>query len=260
MPLDFGKHDDVVYKHAPLVAVLCQVRFSPILSLLTEAGLTGLQTLLRDRYPKFEKDVETNVGLSNDGLKLERKAPLFTLTSEDGVWRVSIAVDFVALETPNYTNFGEFLLRMTEILDAVHRTLRPTSSVRVGLRKVNHLHSEAVTSPHEWSEIVNPVLLGALGCEEFPVAPVFALSDLRFQDGDNMLVVRHGLHPENPAIYILDQDYSTERPYDIDAPAEITNLLQHFSDGMTSFFSWGLTDKYKQTLGPEPRAETGARP
>lgn len=253
MALRFVEHPDVIFKRAPLTAVLSQVRFSPILALLTEAGATGFQALMRDEYPNFEKSLEANVALSDSSVKVERRAPVFRFSSADNLWRVSLAVDFVALETPSYTNFEEFLQRMAAALDAVHRTLRPSASVRIGLRKVNEVHLESGAEHHRWREVVNPELLGAVGHAAFPVSPDFAFCELRFPDQGNVLAVRHGLHPDKPDTYVIDQDYFSERPYEVDAALELTRLLQHFSDGMTSFFHWALTEQFKQSLGPTPR-------
>lgn len=253
MALEFGQHPDVVFDRAPLISVICQVRFSPILSLLTEAGATGFQTLIRADYPKFNKDLHAEVEVGDDHVRVDRRAPIYRFQSGDDVWRASLAADFVSLETASYTNFEEFLSRTSHLLDAVQRTLLPSPSVRVGLRKVNELHLAESAPMSAWREVVNPMLLGALAVDWPSIEPAFAYSEVRFDDDDNVLVVRHGMHPERPGIYLLDQDYYTERPYDIGAIPDISSLLQHFSEGMTSFFHWALQDDFKKSLQPRQR-------
>jgi uncharacterized protein (TIGR04255 family) len=255
--LVFAEHEDVVFDHAPLVAVIAQVRFPPILSLLTPAGATGFQTLLRNDYPEFKVDQQANVAVSERLVNVERRAPIFRLRSEDDRWTVSLAADFVALETATYRDFGDFLTRLSKVLDATCRTLRPARSVRVGLRKVNEI--QKATTNVSWRTMINPELLGVVDEPTLPATLSLALSELHFEDGTNTLVVRHGLHPERADVYLLDQDYSTDAPYDLYPDGDMATLLQHFSDGMTSLFHWALQREFKSTLGPQPR-NAGRKP
>jgi hypothetical protein len=48
-------------------------------------------------------------------------------------------------------------------------------------------------------------------------------------------------------------DYFTERRFGFDDLEPMRDLLQYFSDGITSFFHWAVLDSYKANLGPHPR-------
>ena len=67
------------------------------------------------------------------------------MIDEEGNWRVSLAIDFVALETPRYTDFGEFLDRLMFVLDVLDRTVNVGDSTRIGLRKINLLTHPSVS-------------------------------------------------------------------------------------------------------------------
>lgn len=260
MALDFGEHADVVFDHAPLLSVLCQVKFSPVLSLLTQAGATGFQAGLRDNYPTFlPVERAANVVFGPEQVGVQTAPPVWRMTDDSGKWTVGLAVDFVSLETSAYTHVEDFLGRFSEILSVLRSTIRPSDSSRIGFRKVNGVDLPMPGRTESLVGVVRPEMLGPLGADEFPVPIANFVSQLEFSEFEfNHLVVRYGLQTvESRQQYILDVDYFTERPYEIDAREEFLSLLRHFSEGITSFFHWAMDDDYKDSLGPRPRREVG---
>ncbi len=256
--LSFGDHEDVVFAAAPLDGVVCQCKFQPVMSLLGDSGVAGFQEALRAEYPNYEKVMSTEVQISSSGAQsLANQAPVYRLKSADEAWTVSIAVDSVALETPRYTDFSEFLQRMNHVLKVTSRTLHPASTTRVGLRKINNLKHPEVETPQDWSRFLRRELVGILAVDTFPTGIEFSLADVRFRDEDNWMIVRHGLHPQAQLHYLLDIDYYCERPYEIEADGPLTDLLQHYSDGATNFFHWCLLPLMKEHLRPQPRDGKG---
>lgn len=246
MALDFGDHPDVVYEHAPLLSVLCQVKFPPILSLMTMPGVAGFQSALTGEYPKL---VTPPTGPD--------APPVWRFQDEDERWTVGLAPDFVSIETPSYTHSGEFLDRFERVLVNLYRTLRPLPSVRIGLRKVNALPAEPGTKDTlALKGMARDELLGPLLVEKFPAPISVAFSFLQFDDDDNRLMVRYGMEattePEQLR-FILDLDYFTERPYTLETPGPIIDLLRYYSDGITNFFHWAIPEGYRAKLGPKNR-------
>lgn len=256
MPLEFCQHQDVVFERAPLIRVLSQIRFPPVLSLLTVAGVTGFQTAIRERYPTM-LPVESTTEVTPEP-NAETQAPVWRFTDEERQWTVGLAVNFVSLETPSYSHIGEFLERFQYILSALHRTVRPADSRRIGLRKVN-MFEVAGRDTTALVGVVRRELLGPLGTETFPAPIAGYFSNLMFADEDNALVVRHGLAEDDKGNsgdvtkFVVDLDYFTERPQEVDGTEAVIGLLRHFSDGMTSFFHWAVEDDYKIELGPRDR-------
>jgi hypothetical protein len=62
--------------------------------------------------------------------------------------------------------------------------------------------------------------------------------------------------PQEPAIdFVLDLDYFTIAPYPARRGDDIAEVLREFSDGITSFFHWAITESYYNWLEPRPRHE-----
>ena len=134
MALTFSKHEDVVFSRAPLLSVLCQIRFKPVLSLLSDVGVSGFQEALRFRYPILEREQNTNVAVSpqqsGPQVGIQQHAPVWRLTGgETNKYRVSIGTDFVSLDTSQYQDFGEFE-RLMFVLNALDRTIHPGEATR----------------------------------------------------------------------------------------------------------------------------------
>lgn len=255
MGLDFGAHEHVVFERAPLQVVLCQIKFAPIYSLLSDAGVAGFQEAIRARYPNSNKSVDAQFQVAGQQMSVTQSAPTFQFQSEDGSWTVSLSTDFVSLETPAYRHFGDFVSRLDQILVALARTVHPPTAVRIGLRKVNRLTHPGVTESSHWDDLLKPELLGLVAAKDLPAPVFFSYSEVHFPDEDNVLVVRHGKDQTDHTAYLIDADYYTERPYSLEDTGPALDLLQHFSDGATSFFHWCLQPDLYEYLSPHPRTE-----
>jgi uncharacterized protein (TIGR04255 family) len=255
LALEFGQHADVVFDRAPLKTVLCQVRFPRVLALLAEAGITGFQAAVREEYPRLlEVERSASVEMTPETAKFQASAPVWRFT-DDGSWTVGLAVDFISLETPEYKDIDDFLQRFNRVLTALHRTVWPADSVRVGLRKVSAIAcDEGERDTACFLGIIRPEMLGPLAVKSFPATISGNYSQLQFEEQFHHLVVRYGLQTLHERMnFVLDLDYFTEQPYKVDGGEQLAGLLRYFSDGMTSFFHWAVEDEYKATLGPRPR-------
>ncbi len=256
MALEFCTHEDVVFGDAPLIAVLTQVKFPPMLSLLTLSGVAGFQAGIHHEYPTMLPPVlEASVQGGPQGISARSAPPVWRFTDDSKQWVVGLANDFISLETPHYTEIEDFLDRFQRILEVVRQVLRPRESLRIGLRKINMFQvSGHDTTP--LSTIIRPELLSVLSVEHFPAPLTGVATQIGFQDEDNALIVRTALaDPEGQEItkFVMDLDYFTERPYQIGGDRALAELLKYFSDGITSFFHWALLDSYKTTLSPRVR-------
>jgi len=139
----------------------------------------------------------------------------------------------------------------------LQRTLRPAASLRTGFRKVNVFEAEGHDTA-AFSRMLRSELLGPVAADAFPAPIGGCFANLSFVDDDNGFVIRHGLadmQEGEPMRYVLDMDYFTHRPSEIGGDSSLIEQLRYFSDGMTSFFHWAVTDEYKVELKPVARCE-----
>ena len=125
----------MIFEHAPLSMVLCQVKFPPVFSLMGQAGVSGFQEGLRLDYPKFRRGGGragcgwARIGSSStSGTNLEVQRCRSVLDSQH-------SVDFVALEAPSYTDFADFRDRFEKVLAVIEKTVHPSQSRRLGFAR-----------------------------------------------------------------------------------------------------------------------------
>lgn len=286
MALEFPKSPNIVFERPPLRVVLCQIQFPPIYSLLGNAGVTGFQEAIRSDYPSSSRIDASDIHVAANSLASSNRAPTWRFTDKDENWTVSIGVNFVSLDTKGpYSHFGDFLTRLKDVLEALHRTVYPDAATRIGLRKINELTNPQVAQPRDWHGLLNPAILGPLSLPLLPgeVQRDYAELVLRDEAAD-ALSLRYGVVDRQslstllggPALsgeglklkariseddiggsdrFILDFDYSSNQPLEV-APGELlTQLLTDLSNSISSFFLWCLEDPYYEYLGPHERQE-----
>ncbi len=84
---------------------------------------------------------------------------------EPSVWRVSLGVDFVTLETSRYSSRDDFLARLRTVLEIVEANLQPASAQRVGLRYIDRLEGKAMD---RLSDLIQPSVLGIVHSDQRP--------------------------------------------------------------------------------------------
>jgi uncharacterized protein (TIGR04255 family) len=256
--LTFPSHEDVVFEHAPLTSVICQVKFPPIYPLISASAVVGFQESLSGTYFAADPDVGASTAQMVNGkvVNIGQTPTTWRFIDTSGNWIVGLSVDFISLESKAYTSIAEFSQRMTDLLTVLYRVLRPRDATRVGLRKINAFEFDDA-HPSEMSTMLRPEIAGVLGDDILAPALTNYASQFELRDDDDTaLVVRTGpIRAGDRVSFILDMDYATLRPYPIDDSGNLGEVLREFSEGITSFFHWALLDEFKATLGPRPRVE-----
>ena len=255
--LNFGEHPDVVFRRSPLSSVICQIRFNPITSLLTEVGVVGFQEALRESFPEFSRHQEAEIGISDTETSVKRRVPIWRMSDDSGRWRASIAVGFVSLETRKYKEFSDFLERLMPVVSALDRTVHPGGSTRLGLRFVNQFTLPKEMKGQGWSALLDETLVGLLDGKGSIPKPENTLAETRFRDenGDD-LVIRYGLPEDSTSKYLLDMDYFTSRNYTIASSSALFDTLMGYSRSLTALFHQCLTEDGYEYLQPKTERET----
>lgn len=251
----------VVFGNAPLVLAVCQVRFPTMFGLVSPDRLAPFQNALRLDYPVATQGAQIifTAGVAGQppagGPSLQ-----WTFSSQQGDWGVTVANEFVALETRTYPNIDEFMVRVRRVLDAFVDAFGQLNPQRVGFRYINEIRlGENV----DYRQVIRPELLGALGLPNFDSAAQ-AVQEiiLRFEGGHGM-TVRHGLFPvgstvmaakplaENGPFYLLDFDAFTDRsalPGPSPSVEDVCAALREYNGGVHRLFRWAVTPVYVDSL------------
>lgn len=141
-------------QNAPLVHVIAQVVFSPVLTM--ERQLPELQERLGASFPRFRKAVVATVPIL--GAEAGETTHQWEFADRSQRTGVVLTTSSVVLHTTAYTAWEPFIARLHEVLAAL-RQLLPTLQVveRIGLRYVDLVRPEA---EEPYSKYVHMGLLG----------------------------------------------------------------------------------------------------
>ncbi len=123
----------------PLVRVIAQVRFPVITSIEKSEFIAPFQEALRATYPVLRPETSQHLLLGPGGVRETRTSTLWRLHEAVEGWTVTLAPDFVALETTRYSCRDDFLGRFRRVLEALEQHINPRLIDRLGLRYVDQL-------------------------------------------------------------------------------------------------------------------------
>jgi hypothetical protein len=253
MPVGLEDQPRVLFKQNPLKVVVTQVRFPPIYSLEQAAGIAPLQDAIRSEFPIAEpraQQVSIPVGPAGPGQPITGQGP-WRFLSEDGTWTVSVAQDYIAVETTEYKRYEEFRAKAQIVFQAAVEVLQVSRRTRFGLRYVDEIEHPEARSMGDWARFIKPSLLGAAGDQlKEHVTQAIEQIDLTVDDAD--LTIRHGyLKPTSErSVYVIDLDAHDDRtqPFGLE---HTLGQMDAYKGWIWSFFVQSITDELIAYLEPE---------
>jgi uncharacterized protein (TIGR04255 family) len=239
---------------APLVRVLAQLRFPAITSLARAEFVAPFQETLRRTYSILRVEQAQSVIIGGAAVALG-SAPTWRLHDKSDSWRVSLAQDFVALETIAYDSRRDFFARWKEVLEALQKVADVSTYDRHGVRYINRLTGPDLT---DLRKLVRTEVLGVSGTT-FTAKLDQSLCETRFRQDATSLNARWGILPANattdPGIepvnepsWILDVDMFISGPREFQVSAAIAEGTQ-FAERLYAFFRWSVTDELLRRRG-----------
>jgi uncharacterized protein (TIGR04255 family) len=182
------------WKNAPVIYVIVQVRFSPVLSLQTY--ISEIQEhFRRNGFPAFVQRFNFQLGLSvmppnntepaASPIPVER-TPAYVFSNRDSSQSFVLEQNGLTLHVTDYEDFSRFLDLFLKPLNRINEVVKPDSSERIGLR-----YFDAVL-PHEGAKIQNYFIPEVLGLSSKPLAGSLqhSFSETMFRNGDTSTVSR----------------------------------------------------------------------
>lgn len=259
-PLTAPPPEEVPLNDAPLVRVIAQVRFPPILSIEKKDFVGSFQEAIREKYPILQPEQTQSFAISPQGVVpiAPQVTWRFVDTTNRWNWRVSLAPNFVALETNSYLSRSDFLERLKNILFALNESFKPPIIERFGLRYIDRIVGQNF---QDISLLVKPEIAGMMNAD-FREYIHQSINESLFilPDGGKQIVARWGTMPGGTtfdpesieavaeASWILDIDMSisNNRQFSVE---ELMSEAQHFAERIYTFFRWAVKDDFLRRYG-----------
>lgn len=248
---------EVPLARAPLAKVIAQLTFPVIASIANQTFIADFQERLRKEYPLALKEAQAGLLLTPAGAVPQEGGATWRFQRRDRSAQVSLAPNFIALDTDHYQSRVAFFGAFRDAVAALSETINPGAFQRLGVRYVDRIESPR-TLPLE--TLVRPEVLGHLGRELGANAVVVhAVTDTVFELDGAQLHARWGLLPANVTLdpfiepspvetFILDLDMFVDSTQDFDVEA-IASTALGFSKRIYRFFRWATTEDFLSYYG-----------
>src|SRR5581483_6143514 len=143
-PLRKAPPPEVPLSNAPLVRVIAQVRFPLVVAIEQRDFVAPFQEAIRGQYPILRQDHMQGVLLSSAGMTAQAPQTAWRFSDETNSWRISLAPEFLALETVAYSSRSDFLARFREAVSPLATHVNPKLIDRVGVRYIDRMVGDAM--------------------------------------------------------------------------------------------------------------------
>ncbi len=255
----------VVYAKNPLVEVICQVRFPPILKIAAEPP-AEFQEKIRAEYPllteKQPDSIELPPGLPPVVAQVIRsslpkgKLAGYEFTSADEKWKVTLTRDFLALSTSAYRRWEDFRKHLERPVKALVEVYAPAFFTRIGLRYQDLIRRSTLNLAPDtkWSDLLKPPVAGVLAESELAVAveEMSGLVLIGFPYFKGKVRVNYGVveaADSDERCFLIDSDFYTEERTNI---GDVHDILGYFNRQSGRLFRWCIQDRLHEAMEPVP--------
>ncbi len=257
-PLAAPPPDEAPLPDAPLVHVVAQLRFPPVLSIGSRDFVAPFQEAIRVPYPVLRPDrVQDFTPVAQEAAPMPPQV-VWRFTDEDGGWRVSLSSNFISLDTRAYVSREDFLTRLEAVVAALAEHVDPRVVDRIGVRYIDRIAGEDLGRV---GGMIRPEMRG-VAATAMEGSVRHALSDNLFDvpDASAQLLARWGYLPEDVTVdptaigslptpsWILDLDMFRDEPRPF-IPEEVVADARSFAERIYAFFRWAVTDEFLKRYG-----------
>jgi uncharacterized protein (TIGR04255 family) len=249
----------VIYEVNPLEAVICQLRFPPVLKIDAEVP-AGFQEEIREDYPLYEPKSPLRLPAGLPPNLAQMILPLggqkiHEFASKDRTWSLNLQHEFLSLTCRAYERWELFRKQMESPFEALRKHYNPPFFTRIGLRYRDVIRrSRLQLAEVPWSELLQPWISSVLAAPEtakhvqsaqtmFVLDIPEATSQVQVWSG----LVRDGL--SNEISFLIDTDFYTEQQTEPSYVFDRLNVLNRYAG---RFFRWCITDRLHEAMQPHP--------
>lgn len=243
MSLRFPEVKDLPLQRSPISDVICQVRFPPILSIVSRDP-ADFQERVRHRFPGFEKDVgfslDVTPGMGFPSLNAAN-SELFRFLSLDRRTTVTLTSSSIALSTSDYSSWPNFASDLAIAIHATSAEFEPDFCTRIGLRYINTItcRNTKLETLSDLVQVVRPELLSLFSTDAWK-SSLETSQRVVVEDPPGKLVLQTAIaEAEGEPVIYLDIDYFEEGQFDFQ---EVASRGERYHDIIYRAFRWSLAD------------------
>lgn len=225
-----------VFERNPLVAVVVELRFFPILKLADK--IADFQDQVRSTFPAFQDVTRQLVNLQPAGPIEVRNERLFNFVKADESSTLSLSTSTLVLESRRHERREHFMNDVRVGIDALSKLCGPVVPTRLGLRYVDVIDKERIERDlgrsTSWPKLISDPFL-AVPTDLADLDGTLFACEVSSSMPNGGQTVRYGLVQEGDkrTKFRLDVDRYLDQPGD---PSKLVELLGTFADDVFAVF------------------------
>ncbi len=256
MPWKLNPRNHVVYPRNPLVTVIVDLRFHPILKVADRKA--DYQDLVREDYPQYQESRQQLVNLHPLGAVNVSEDRVFTFRTADGSSTLTLTTGALSLDARAHQDRAQLLRLVHVATEALTSTYGQVSPVRFGLRYVNDIDREQVADDLgrsvEWGELVTSRFLSVPGglADE---ADAHFLTEVTAPVDPGAMTLRFGRIQDlrrKRELFRFDVDRFLEGGF---AVQDVGGLLDQFADHIYSLFIESRAPALEEWMSQEEKPQ-----
>lgn len=227
--------DHRVFERNPLVAVIVELRYHPILKV--PAKVADYQETVRARFPAFQQLQTQTINLGPGPVQV-RPSETYCFAKPDESAMLSLSTASLSLESRKHARREQLLADVKLGLDALLRVYGELSMTRLGLRYVNLVDKERVSQdlgrPSSWQQLISSRYL-AVPADLAELEGTLFACEVASGMPRGAQVVRYGLikDADDRVKFRLDVDRYVDGPLE---PGDVIQSLDTFADDIFAVF------------------------
>ncbi|MDJ0897416.1 MAG: TIGR04255 family protein [Xenococcus sp. MO_188.B8] len=258
--MKFPESERVIYEKNPLVDVICQLQFPPILR-ISQQPPVDFQDRIREEYPIFEFSQGNQLPPEISNIMQQLGSSLisnqtYIFKSEDSIWQIVLNQNSITLSTRKYERYEIFKKKFQDVIYIFEEIYKPSFYSRVGLRYRDLiLPSKLNVQNFNWSELIPNHIASELHSPEMASSITAFMKNLQMSSDDKQIAFNHGLvtardgkTQKEEEAYLLDADFSTTTK--VSRNDNVWDTIDMFNKMARNLFRWSITDKLHNILNP----------
>ncbi|MFM0734348.1 TIGR04255 family protein [Paraburkholderia sediminicola] len=260
------------YETNPLIEVVAQFRFQPILAIGKEGPVAVQEALADAGFPNLRKEEPASISVTfrADSVQgagapnvpppvLNSSGTIYHFASPDFKQTFSACATFVAFTTTSYNRWTDFQEKLGKLANIFAQAYKPIVVNRVGLRYKDLIERESLgLDGVSWGDLLNPIVSGIFSTDSF----VDDMDELSVeQQASQTLMTLHDCNlllqsallrsteNDKQRAFLIDSDFFLERSNGIDVPESI-QLLDTLHTNANSVFRKCIKEPLHAALHP----------
>ena len=254
----------IKYKNCPLVEVVVQVNFPPILSIEATTPYE-FQELIRSEFPEYivQPEYESQLLINSQNPQIsplynqKRTRSIHMFTSDNGLWKLSLSNNMLSLSSLKYDCWEDMKDKFSNSFKALLKVYKPSYFNRIALRYIDAFEKDKLNLLNsEWSELLNPHICGCFGYTtdgQIKVKTNRVDAEIQFENATVKVIAGIGNvnhHDGNPPTeaFILDCDYYNIGRFRVD---QFYSIADSIHERTSLFFRDAITEKLHNAMDPD---------